>query len=144
MLKSKTTIKNRVLFEQKLVDWMSSPEDPHNVMKPIDNLTYNLFVKKFNEKYGSILNENQKTLISNYVSINPENAVEFKLYVVDEISRLKEAIIQMQEKQTLQEDKELLSKSGEVLSILEGFSEQKINDNMIGEILKIQSLVTEV
>ena len=112
-------------------------------MKPIDNITYNIFVQKFNEKYGDSLNESQKNLLSRYVILSPENAVEFKLFVNEEIQRLKKSIKDLQATKEVLLDESLGAKNREVLGILESFKSQKINDNMIKKVLKIQALVVE-
>ena len=51
---SKTSVKKKVLFEQAVVDRMSEKEAliESDRLQPLDTLTYNSFIKKFNEKYG--------------------------------------------------------------------------------------------
>ncbi len=60
MFNSKTPISKRIVLEQKIIDLMTSGGQDFIKLRPIDNLTYKMFVQKFNEKYGSSLNENQK------------------------------------------------------------------------------------
>jgi len=144
MFDNRTPIKKRIIFEQSLINLMTSKSEIHPVMKPIDNITYNLFIQKFNEKYDSSLNENQKMLLSRYVTLSPETAVEFKLFINDEINRLKEAIKEMQDKKEVLLDEDLSLKNKKIFGILESFKEQKIDDFMIKQILKIQALAAEV
>jgi len=143
MFNSKTPISNRIILENNIVELMSNAPEKRREMKPIDNITYNIFVEKFNEKYGNSLNESQKDLLSRYVTLSPENAVEFKLFLSDEISRLKHSIVGMKSKKEVVLDEGLMNKSKEIYGVLDGFKEQKINDDMIKKILKIQALVTE-
>jgi len=143
MFSSKTPIAKRVILENNLIGQMTTAPDEQRTMRPIDNITYRMFVQKFNEKYGSSLNESQKNLLSRYVTLSPENAVEFKLYINDEISRLKEVVANLQSKKEVLLDESLGQKSREILGVLDGFSVQKINDDMIKTILKVQALAVE-
>ena len=63
----KASVKKRVLFEQAAVDRMSAqPEErPVSNMKPLDRLAYGSFINKFNDKYGTLLQE-QKDLLNSY------------------------------------------------------------------------------
>ena len=72
MFDKKTPINKRVILEQKVVGVLMSEQTRQNDMKHIDNITYNVFVNKFNEKYGDTLNESQKTLLSNYITVSPD------------------------------------------------------------------------
>ena len=102
-----------------------------------------MFVQKFNTKYGDSLNESQKYLLSRYVTLSPENAVEFKLYINDEIARLKEAVTGMRNKKEIILDESLGNKVKGVCDILDSFKKQRINDDMIKTILKVQALAVE-
>jgi len=143
MFSDKTPISKKVILEEKIINQMTTRPETHTVMRPIDNITYNIFVQKFNEKYGDSLNESQKNLLSRYVILSPENAVEFKLYVNEEIQRLKRSIRDLQATKEVLLDESLSNKNREILGILESFKSQSINDNMIKKILKIQALAVE-
>jgi len=144
MFSSRTPISRRVILEDTLVENMMLRPTEVKEMKPIDSLTYRMFVKKFNEKYGNSLNESQKTLLSKYIVLSPETSTEFKMYINDEIDRLKEVVRKIQEKREVLLDESLSNKNKEVLDILDGFKQKRISDEMIKTILKIQSLTTEV
>jgi hypothetical protein len=143
MFSSKTPISKRIVLEQKIIDLMTSGGQDFIKLKPIDNLTYKMFVQKFNEKYGTSLNENQKLLLTKYVTFSPDTALEFKVYINEEIRRLKESIKALQSINEVKQDYELSSKNKEILAILENFKSQQINDDMIKKILKIQALAAE-
>jgi hypothetical protein len=143
MFSSKTPITNRVILEGTLLDLMTSPPDKFKPMKPVDNIAYRIFVQKFNDKYGSSLNEDQKNLLTRYVTLSPETAVEFKTYINDEVSRLKESVKRLQGKKELLLDESLRRKNDAVLELLESFKVQEINDDMIKAVLKMQALAME-
>ena len=126
-----------------MVEKMASSSRLHEPLKPVDSLTYKVFVNKFNEKYGNSLNESQKALLSRYVVLSPETSSEFKIYISEEIERLKRVVTSMQNKKEIILDESLSEKNKQVMSILEGFAGQAISDDMVKKILKIQSLASE-
>ena len=134
----------KVILEEKIVERMTSGAGRIPVLRPIDNITYRVFVNKFNEKYGASLNEDQKLLLSRYVTFSPETSLEFKLYINEEIGRLREVIKKNQTTKEIVLDQDLSSKNREILLVLENFNNQELNDNMIKKILKIQALAAEV
>ena len=143
MFSTKTPISKRVILEQSMVDLMASSPKQQKVMKPIDNVAYTIFVQKFNEKYGDSLNESQKDLLSRYVTLSPETATEFKMYISDEIIRLKEVVASLQATKKIVLDESLATKTKEIFQVLDSFKTQKISDHMIKTILRVQALAEE-
>ena len=89
-LKSRTT----------LVEHISTPnpqEKPQELNefskqdKDLRLLSYKLLVDKFNEKYSVILNENQRTLLKNYI-LSVSNTNDLKEYVNVEIDNIKKDV----------------------------------------------------
>ena len=58
-------------------------------MVPIDNLVFKTFSKKFNDKYSGNLFVEQKVLLSKFASSFSDNGLELKVYLNEEVSRLK-------------------------------------------------------
>jgi hypothetical protein len=143
MFNNKTPINRKIMLEKKMIDKMASSSRLHEPLKPVDSLTYKVFVNKFNEKYGDSLNENQKALLSRYVVLSPETSAEFKIYISEEIERLKRVVSNIQNKKEIILDESLSEKNKQVMVVLEGFAGQTINDDMVKRILKIQSLASE-
>ena len=143
MFSSKTPISRKIMLEKKMVEKMASSSGLHEPLKPVDSLTYKVFVNKFNEKYGNSLNEHQKALLSRYVVLSSDTSAEFKLYISEEIQRLKNVVSNIQKKKEIILDESLSEKNKQVMAILESFADQMISDDMIKKILKIQSLASE-
>ena len=84
----KTSPKNQIILENTIVEEMRL----HKITKQseeIDNITYMKFVEKFNEKYDSQLLSEQKQLLMYYVSSFADNALSLKIFLNEEINRLK-------------------------------------------------------
>jgi hypothetical protein len=138
---SKGTVKKRVLFEQAIVDRMSAPHagDAADAMRPIDNLTYNSFIKKFNVKYGVLLQE-QKDLLNQYIASFADDGFELRVYLNEELRRLKESLASI-ERSTLAPL--ITTKMDNVEEYLEGFRRRDFNEADLSKVLKTQQLVQE-
>jgi hypothetical protein len=137
-------VKDRVLLEENIVDQMSaSVELVQESLQPIDSLVYNTFVKKFNEEYKGLLSENQKTLLSSYISSFSDNGIELKLYLNEEIGRLKTSLNSIKENQG-ENSSDLKDKIAEVYSVLENTKNKEIDTETIEIVLNAQQLLEEI
>mgnify|MGYP003340332236 FL=1 len=61
--------RTRMMLEQDYVKTLSSKETLNeNKLKPVDKLTFNTFISKFNDRYSSGLLKEQKSLLKYYVT----------------------------------------------------------------------------
>jgi hypothetical protein len=140
-----TPIKKRVLLEQSLVEKISSKREKRQLeIKPINNLVYKSFVKKFNSEYAQKLISEQKELLSRYISSFTDNGLELKIFLNEELSRLKKNINNSLLLKEIKQDPDMVRKTKEVLEILNNFKKENINKSMIINVLKIQNLVKEI
>ncbi len=138
----KTSVKSRVLFEQAIVDTMSTPISlaESNKLENLDNLTYNSFIKKFNNKYADLLQE-QKELLNQYIVSFADDGFEMRVYLNEELARLKASIGEMKEVAT---EPLIQNKLDEVAEYLEEFRKREFADVDLNKILKTQELVMEM
>ena len=138
------TAKERVLLEQEMLNLMTEAKiEKKEEMRHIDSLVYKSFADNFNKAYSGLLEE-QKQLLSNYVSSDLENSLEFKIYLDNEIDRLKEEITTAKIQKEFVEDSDMLKKADKVLQILESFGKQAMEDSDLIKILKVQELAKEI
>lgn len=142
----RTKTKQRVLMEKQIIDKMTSSKESKKeaAIKPIDNLTYKTFVSKFNEKYGSELLSEQKKLLGYYIGSFTDNGLELKVFLNEEISRLREKLEKSLKLSEISQDKQMLEGTKRVLEILNGFSKKQVDNELVQEVLKIQNLVKEI
>tara|TARA_R100000008_G_scaffold395_1_gene372 strand:- start:1351 stop:2163 length:813 start_codon:yes stop_codon:yes gene_type:complete len=139
---TKTAVKSKVLFEQSIVDAMSTPTPlaEANKMAPLDNLTYTSFIRKFNDKYANLLQE-QKELLNRYITSFADDGFELRLYLNEELRRLKENITTAGD----QSEEVLISeKLGKVSEYLDEFRKREFTDEDLNKVLKAQELVQEL
>ena len=144
MFSDKTSPKDKVLLENQLVQSLSAKKETVSNMKPIDNLVYTSFVKKFNSEYGGKLLDEQKALLTNYITSFVDNAVELKLYLNEEVTRLKTELTKASNKDVIQSDRVLSEKTQKVLQKLENMKETTIDESVLRTVLSTQKLVREL
>ena len=138
-------VKERVILEEVALIHMTShgkKQLKENNMEPVDNIVYTKFVDRFNDKYNS-LNENQINLLSKLAtSVDQEAMLQFNVFLNDEIGRIKEALnIQLT---SIDQPERISEKINLVLEKLEDMKKQKLTDDSLVTILKIQELVGEL
>lgn len=137
-------LNERSMVKESIVDFMCLKEAKVQEMRePIDSITYNILVKKFNEKYNNALSDSQKQLVINYITSSSDN--EFKLYLGEEVERLtgvlQEAIKTQKE---IIEDPEMIQKGEKILGLLSEFKTKKHDDKMVEDLMRVQMLVEEI
>ena len=141
----RTKTRQRVLLESQVIDKMiSSKKESLPSIKPVDNLTYKTFVQKFNEKYKNELIFEQKALLGYYIGSFSDNSLELKVFLNEEISRLRKSVMEASRLPEIKEDAEMLKNTKKVIEILDNCSKTPIDNDFIQNILKIQSLVKEI
>lgn len=140
------TIKEKVLLESVIVSKMTSSAENAELEKlqTLDALAYKLFVKKFNDQYGETLLKEQKDLLTKYVMSFADGGVEFKLFLNEEIERLKSSLKDSLKTKEITENNFLNEKTNIVLKKVEEYKKKNIDQQMVQEILKIQSLIKEI
>ena len=84
--------KEKIILETKIINEMSNTAEVDDNQIAIDNVVYRTFVTKFNEKYDEQLLEEQKNLLSHYITSFSDNSLELKMFLNEEIGRLKEKL----------------------------------------------------
>ena len=139
----KTTPRKRVMLENEMVEHMTSKKI-EEVKENIDNVVVTSFVNRFNKKYSSNLLEEQKELLTHYITSFTDNSLELKIYLNNEIERLKGKLQEAQDVKEFTEDREMFNKLQQVIEKLENFSSSEINDDTLLTILKTQNLTKEI
>jgi len=141
-----TPIRDKVLLEQNMVESLTAqPEKKEEEkLKVIDNLTYKTFVKKFNTVYGETLLPEQKELMTRFVMSFSDNGVSLKTFLNEEVGRLKKKVEESLKLEEIKEDDTMTDKTKLVLERMDGYREKPVDKAVVGEILKIQSLVKEI
>ena len=138
-----TPVKKKVLFEQSLIDSMSSkhsPDKPSGDLRALDNLAYNSFIKKFNNKYDGLHTE-QKEFLNHYITSFADDGFELRLYLNEELTRLRALLHRATE---TNHSETILRKTEETVRYLEGFRKRDFTEGDLNKILLTQELTQEL
>jgi hypothetical protein len=141
---NKSTAKNRLIIETKVKQILVPSQKEEKEMRHIDNLTYKTFVGKFNDTYKHTLKENQKNLLTNYITSFSDNGLGLKVFINEELQVLKEKLTEKLSvgKDTLEERKRVQLQKVSV--ILEEFTKKPLDGKMVEKLFYIQGLVEEI
>lgn len=137
-------MREKVLLENRIVAGMMQDAPKEENMEPITNLVFGTFVEKFNKSYGATLKESQRKLLSKYISSFADDGLEFNIYLNEEVGRLKTKVLSSKSNSEVQGDEIMAENVDKVVLFLESFKEQKIEEQHLEKILKIQEFVEEV
>ena len=143
MFSVKTSPKNKVILEGEIVKGMTTATEKTESLV-IDNVTFRTFVGKFNDKYENGLLQEQKDLLTRYITSFSDNSLELKMYLNTEIGRLKTKLAEAANVDEIKNDKEMLNRTNQIVEKLESFAKSDVNENVLMTVLKTQSLVEEI
>ena len=137
--------KEKVLLERKIVLGLTKVqvEVQKEALKPLDELVYSTFVKKFNEKYGALLEEQKKLLYTYVMSVN-DNGLQLRSFLNEELYRLREGVESHLAATAPSENDVLTSKMKGVVNRMNSYRGTPITESLIQEVMKIQELVKEL
>jgi len=140
----KTSPKNKIILETQIVEEMllSSPLPPENIK--IDNAVYHSFVGKFNTKYDNNLLDEQRHLLSHYISSFSDNALALKVFLNEEILRLKQKLEAATSEEIIKTDRSMIEKTKKLITKLETYTRADINEEVLSTVLKTQQIVKDI
>lgn len=125
-------------LENKILDLMRGQDEQKKsyIVEHLDIITYNQYVKKFNEKYTE-LSESQKNLLQKYIH-SIDNDVDFILTINEELHQCKNILNESLKKE---KDPELVEKINKTLSEIKEFNTKtKIVNEDFEFILNLQEV----
>ena len=132
----------RVILENQICNSMISLREEKKEVEKVDKATIKVFMNKFNDTYSTSLLKEQQELLNRFIVSKPYEQTELKIFLNEELGRLKSMV-----NKTISEteERELKIKLHEVRTILEGFKEiPHIEDTMVEQLMRIQQLVKEI
>ena len=141
----KLSPKSAVILENEIVDYMSQGHSRQDKeLKTIDNIVLNSFIVKFNEKYSDTLISEQKQLLNHYITSFADNGIQLKMFLNEEIGRLKDKLAESLKLDDVSRDDEMVAKINKIMSEVDSYANKKIDESMVRQLLKIQNLVQEI
>jgi len=140
------SIPNRIMLERKILDDLCSKklivEKKEEKLK-INDLVIKTAIKSFNKKYDK-LNENQKKLISKFLVKSEETEADLRLFVSEELSRIKNKLSSSLTIKEFAEDNIMKQKAQKTLLLIEETLKSEIGEEEVSLVLKLQELEKEL
>jgi len=136
----------KVLLEERLHSRLTATrkQPTQNLLQPVDNLVYKTFVRKFNEKYSGTLLQEQELLLNKFILSFADNGLDFKVFVNEEVGRLKQTLRGALRSEEILTDVDLTDKTRQVIDLLESFKDKEITSEIVKKLLTVQNLVSEI
>jgi len=96
------------------------------------------------KQYCPALTEHQNALLNKYISSFEDNGVELKVFLNEEIARLKTIISESLSSEEMQRNSEIKLKTQQVLTLIENFRERQVDKSLVEDVLKVQDLIKEI
>tara|TARA_Y100000034_G_scaffold63798_1_gene77104 strand:- start:894 stop:1730 length:837 start_codon:yes stop_codon:yes gene_type:complete len=140
----KISPKDQIILENTIVDNMREALVEQQVDAPIDDVVYKTFVNKFNSKYEDDLLDEQKELLGHYISSFMDNALQLKMFLNEEVERLKRKLKEARSVEEIKGDKNMLDKTNQVIERLDSYSNETISEEVLMTVMRTQALVKEI
>ena len=88
--------------------------------------------------------EEQKELLTHYITSFTDNAVSLKTFLNEEVARLKNTIAESRKNDMFQQDSEMQRKANQIVEKLDTFKKTEINDDVLLTVLRTQELAKEL
>jgi hypothetical protein len=140
----KLSPKNSVILEKQIIEIMTKSPEHTDATTPVDNIVFTSFVNKFNEKYDEELLNEQKKLLNFYIASFADNSISLKVFLNEEIGRLKKELVVSLDHESIKSDEDMLRKTGLIVEKLVSFYNRGLDENVLLTVLKTQKLVKEI
>jgi hypothetical protein len=136
-------IKSKILIEQNIIDKLrQESENKSTSEKEVNNLVLREFTRNFNKEYAHLLPE-QRQFLTYYITSESDNGTEFKVFLNEELYRIKEAVRKSLDTEEVKEDEEMVETTNKVLSLIEEYKNRDLSENDLKKFMKMQKLVSE-
>ena len=143
MFNSTTPIKTKVLMEQQIIGKMCEVKKKSSVCeKEVNDLVLREFTKSFNKEYSHLLPE-QRKFLTHYITSENDGGIEFKVFLNEELHRIKEAVQASLLMEEVKNDEEMIESTSRVLSVIEEYKSKELGDEDLKKFMKLQKLASE-
>tara|TARA_R110002110_G_scaffold36003_5_gene120690 strand:- start:579 stop:1412 length:834 start_codon:yes stop_codon:yes gene_type:complete len=136
--------KDMIILENHIINDMMAISAQPDKVEAIDEIVVRKFIQKFNDKYDDELLMEQKELLSHYITSFTDNSLELKMFLNEEIARLKKELTAAKKREEFQADSAMSEKADHIIEKLNSFNATEIGEDVLNTIIKTQQLVKEI
>lgn len=136
--------RKKVLLEQEIYEHLVGEQEQKKEEVAItEKGVLNTFYNKFNETYNEVLLPEQKDLLARYIR-HTDDDIDLKVFLNEEIGRIKKSIESLKGNDLLKENTELESKVQKMYKSVNSIKVESINEELIKKVMLIQEFLVEV
>jgi hypothetical protein len=134
----------KIILEQEMVGALTSKLIVEKKeLEPIDKITFKVAIDKFNKHYNERILPEQKELLSRFINFSDDD-VELKIYLSEELSRIKDEIKKIKSNDIIKESYDLKDQVEELRIMVEEIKFDKVTADVVEKVLKIYEFLNEV
>jgi hypothetical protein len=134
----------KILLENEMVGTLTAKLiKEEKKVEQIDKLTFKVAIQKFNTEYSSKVLPEQKDLLHKFIN-HAEDDIELKVYLSEEIQRIKGEIEQIRDNDIIKESAELSEKVKTLHEAVSTFKFNRVNEKIVEKMLTIYEFLHEV
>lgn len=141
VLNNGVKIRNSILLEKEILEYMSSKNKEEKEKRNIDGIVVKKFSERYNKEY-SFLNEKQKLLLKNHV-LSFSDDLSYKIFINEEIKEIKNSLYSMLENKEIKNNNIVSEQINKVIEKFEEYKKENINNNMLITMMKSYALLEE-
>lgn len=134
----------KIILEQEMVETLTSKLIVEKKeLQPIDKITFKVAIDKFNKEYGQKILPEQKELLSRFINFSDDD-IELKIYLSEELSRIKEEIAKIKSNDIIKESRDLGDQIEHLRLMVEELKFDRVSAEVVEKVLKIYEFLNEV
>ena len=134
----------KIILEQEMVETLTSKLIVEKKeLQPIDKITFKVAIDKFNKEYGQKILPEQKELLSRFINFSDDD-IELKIYLSEELSRIKEEIVKIKSNDIIKESRDLGDQIEQLRLMVEELKFDRVSAEVVEKVLKIYEFLNEV
>lgn len=137
---------SRIMLERKMIEELRSPKlivEKKDEKIKLNDLVIKTAIKSFNKKYEN-LNENQKKLITKFLTKSEETNAELRFFVSEELVRIRDKINSSLIMKEFKEDKIMKTKAQQTIILINETLKSEMDEETVSLVLKLQELEKEL
>ena len=136
--------RQKILLEQEMLETITAVnKEKKIILERVDSLALKRFIERFNETYSDKLLNEQKQLLSKFINHSEED-VELKIFLNEEIDRLKDVVSKAISSDLLKNNKQILENAKSLQKILNTLKISTINEELVKKVMYVQEFAAEV
>ena len=138
-----TNAKERLKIKSILKENLTKKIEKDSIEENIDNVTYKILINKFNKRYGPLINEDQKMILSGWVNyLITKNDAEFRNLLIEKSKKITKTL--KKECSKKREDKDYSQLLNEGYEAIKSKNFTQINEEVVYDVMRYFDIIQDL